>query len=100
MPERAENFIEDFLIEEVNEMGFIDAIDALINGVENPEDMDNAMRVFVSTRWFFNFAFIGIPWTMFSFLMWLYNIVFNAWLNKGWAEGNFWLLGNTFFCWA
>ena len=100
MPERAKDLAEDFLITEVNELGIVDAIDALVNGVEKPEDMHNAMKLFVSTRWFFNLWLIALPWSAFSFLLWLYNIVFNAWLNKGWAEGNFYLLFNSYICWS
>jgi len=47
---------------------------------------------------FVNIAFVAIPWTIISWLLWLWNIVFNSWLNKGWAEGNFFLLFNTAFC--
>ena len=32
---------------------------------------------------------------MLSFTFLIANIVVNAWLNEGWAEGNLWLLGNT-----
>lgn len=40
---------------------------------------------------------VTIPWTCISWSLWMWNIVFNSWLNKGWAEGNFFLLGNTAF---
>jgi len=45
-----------------------------------------------------NILFVAIPWGIIAWLLWLWNVVFNSWLNKGWAEGNFWLLGNTVFC--
>ena len=48
-------------------------------------------------RWVINIFIFGIPWLIISFLLMAYNIVINSWINKGWAYGNFWLLGNTFF---
>ena len=33
-----------------------------------------------------------------SFLLLVYNIVINAWINKWWAKGNVWLLANTVYC--
>lgn len=54
-------------------------------------------KFLMKLRWAFNIAFIGIPWILISFLMWVYNVVFNSWLNKGWAEGNVYLLANTWF---
>jgi hypothetical protein len=56
------------------------------------------MEVVVGGRWIFNFFLIALPWWVFSMLMMLYNVVFNAWLNKGWALGNFYLMANTVFC--
>jgi len=87
----------DIAIESVNEMGWIDMIDGLVNGFEHPEQLDYAMEVFVGGRWVANMFLVALPWLGFGFLMILYNIVFNAWLNKGWALGNFWLMGNTIF---
>jgi hypothetical protein len=66
--------------------------------MDDPFDMEAYMKFVVSTRWIFNFFMAAIPWAGFGFLMLVYNIVFNAWLNKGWAEGNFFLLFNTYFC--
>jgi hypothetical protein len=54
--------------------------------------------IFVSSRGVLNLIVVLIPWVIFSFLLWLWNIVFNSWLNKGWAEGNLFLLANTAFC--
>tara|TARA_B110000285_G_C15051562_1_gene577273 strand:+ start:466 stop:675 length:210 start_codon:yes stop_codon:yes gene_type:complete len=54
-------------------------------------------KVLIAGRVAFNAIFVAIPWTIIAWLLWLWNIVFNSWLNKGWAEGNFWLLGNTAF---
>jgi hypothetical protein len=56
------------------------------------------IKAFIALRWVVNTVLIGIPWTAWSFLMVVYNIVFNAWLNKWWAKGNLWLLVNTYFC--
>ena len=57
----------------------------------------NFLALVVAAKWVFLVLFLGIPWLLFSQSCLIYNIVFNAWLNAGWAEGNFWLLGNTFY---
>ena len=86
------------LISTVNDLGLVDMIDGLANGFEHPEQLDYTMEVLIGGRWIFNFCAIALPWAIWGFLMLLYNIVFNAWLNKGWALGNFYLMGNTVFC--
>jgi len=55
-------------------------------------------KVLIGLRVFWNLLVVAIPWTVFAWLLWLWNIVFNSWLNEGWAEGNFFLLANTAFC--
>jgi len=55
------------------------------------------VKTLVAFRIVFNLVFVTIPWTITAWLLWLWNIVFNSWLNRGWAEGNLWLLGNTAF---
>ena len=67
--------------------------------LEDPFSMENSMKFFVSCRWVINFFLLALPWAAFSFLMFLYNFVFNVWLNKGWALGNIYLLFNTYICW-
>jgi len=57
----------------------------------------NFFAFVVAIKWVFLVLICGIPWLIFSQLCIIYNIVFNAWLNAGWAEGNLWLLGNTFY---
>lgn len=54
-------------------------------------------KLFIAFRWVINIVIIGFPWLLWSFLLVVYNIVFNAWLNKWWAKGNVWLLFNTYF---
>jgi hypothetical protein len=63
-------------------------------GVTFPKMLKTAIAV----RFVANLLFVALPWTIFAWLLWLWNIVFNSWLNKGWAEGNFFLLANTGFC--
>ena len=58
---------------------------------------DNFTRVVVALRWVINIFIIGVPWFLISNALVLYNIVFNAWLNKGWGYGNVWLVSNTCF---
>ena len=55
------------------------------------------VKTILAFRFVANLFFVALPWTLFAWLLWVWNIVFNSWLNKGWAEGNFWLLGNTYF---
>jgi len=59
--------------------------------------MGGLYKLLLKLRWAINILFIGLPWMVWSFLMWVYNVVFNSWLNKGWAEGNVYLLANTYF---
>ena len=58
---------------------------------------DRFTRVVVALRWVINTVLIGIPWFAISLALVAYNIVFNAWLNKGWGYGNIWLVSNTVF---
>lgn len=48
-------------------------------------------------RWVLNFLWVGIPWVFTSQMLIVANFVFNIWLNQWWADGNFFLLFNTFF---
>jgi len=97
--ERMLNLVEDFGIEEANDLGLIDMVDETVKVIEDPFNMESSMKLFVASRWVFNFFLLAWPWAFFSFLMFTYNIVFNAWLNKWWALGNFYLIFNTYICW-
>lgn len=57
----------------------------------------HAYKVLIAMRYIFSIVLIGIPWFVYGCLGIIYNIVWNSWLNKGWAEGNLWLLGNTYY---
>lgn len=70
-------------------------IDGLANGFAHPEHLEYTMEVIIGGKWIINLFVVALPWLGFSFLMMLYNIVFNAWLNKWWALGNIYLLMNT-----
>ena len=65
---------------------------------KNGVDVSSLVKTIIAFKFFFNLVCVAIPWTIIAWLLWLWNIVFNSWLNKGWAEGNFWLLANTAFC--
>jgi len=54
-------------------------------------------KLLVALKWVYSVIFIGLPWVLGTGLLLIGNIVVNAWLNEGWAQGNFWLLGNTFY---
>jgi len=51
----------------------------------------------VALKWVYSIVFIGIPWSLVTWLFIVGNIVVNSWLNEGWAEGNLFLLGNTIY---
>lgn len=59
--------------------------------------MPGLYKLLLKLRWAFMIVFVGFPWIILSLLSWVFNVVFNAWLNKGWAEGNVYLLANTYF---
>jgi len=48
-------------------------------------------------RWFANFIFVASPWFLFSLVMFVFNLVFNIWLNDFWADGNAILIFNTVY---
>jgi len=76
-------------------------LDAITEDIEEIEDdgfdLPKLAKTIMAFKIVLNLIFVALPWTWFSWLLWVWNIVFNSWLNKGWAEGNFWLLGNTAF---
>lgn len=55
------------------------------------------MEVIIGGKWIINLFIVALPWAGFSFMMMLYNIVFNAWINKWWAFGNIYLMANTVY---
>lgn len=65
--------------------------------LQNDPDFWDFVTFFYSIRFYLNFAFIALPWWIFSGLLEVALIVVNAWLNNGWAEGNFYLMINTVF---
>ena len=75
----------------------VDGIEKEIKSINKKFKWDKLVKLFIVSRWIINTIFIGIPWLFWSFLMVLYNIVFNAWINNWWAKGNIWLLVNTYF---
>ena len=86
--------VEEELLDQVNRDEIMEDYEDLQHGVTIPK----LMKTFLAIKFLWNVLFVAIPWTIWAWLLWVWNIVFNSWLNKGWAEGNFWLLGNTAFC--
>lgn len=39
-------------------------------------------------RWISNALFVGVPWFVFSIIMFILNIVGNIWLNQWWSDAN------------
>lgn len=61
---------------------------------------ENPMTIFdvlFRMRWYLNFFFVGIPWVLYIICANLWNLYFNAELNRDWAEGNVYLIFNTLF---
>jgi hypothetical protein len=51
----------------------------------------------MALRWYVNFVMIGIPFGIMGIGSIIWDIVVNVYLNRMWAEGNIYLLANTFF---
>lgn len=62
--------------------------------LEDPDFLE-FLQLCYSFRFYVNLIFIALPWWAFSATLEIGLIVVNAWLNKGWAEGNFYLIFNT-----
>ena len=62
---------------------------------ERDKTFPHAYKVLIAMRYIISIVCIGVPWLVYGFLGIVWNIVLNAWLNEGWAEGNFFLLANT-----
>ena len=88
MKELEDEFLDDYDVKEIEET---------TNELAKGFNWDRLTRVIVSLRWAFNTMFIGFPWMVISVLLVVYNIVFNAWLNRWWGYGNLWLIANTYF---
>jgi hypothetical protein len=61
----------------------------------NDPDFWNFVQFIYSIRFYINLIFIALPWAAFSGTLEIGLIVVNAVLNKGWAEGNLYLMLNT-----
>ena len=48
-------------------------------------------------RWIINLWIVGVPWLFVLFAIFAWNMYVNIWWNKWWAEGNFFLMGNTIY---
>lgn len=48
-------------------------------------------------KWVINAWVVGIPWFIYSAAAVIWNIYFNIDFNKWWAQGNFFLIGNTLY---
>jgi len=58
---------------------------------------DFVKTFFVTFRWVLNALFIGVPWLITGYTGIMWNVILNTVMNRGWAGGNFWLMGNTVF---
>lgn len=63
------------------------------DGADNYNESGGAWGFLKHYRWNINFFTVGIPYVFVMFACLIWNLVMNiAWF-KGWAGGNFWLLG-------
>jgi len=66
-------------------------------GYENGDEGGGAWGFLTHYRWNINFFTVGLPYLVIMAACLIWNLVMNiAWF-KGWAGGNFWLLGQTFY---
>jgi hypothetical protein len=68
-----------------------------VEEVEKKFTFPKIWKLFVALKWVYSILLIGVPWCILSYLFVIYNFVGNIWLNEGWAQGNFWLMGNTIY---
>jgi len=67
------------------------------DGISTWDESGGAWGFLQHYRWNINFFTVGLPYIVIMFACLIWNLVMNiAWF-KGWAGGNFWLLGQTFF---
>lgn len=98
MAEPVDKQIEDelnYLEKEVEKEYNIDEIREDGEEVVKKFTFPKIFKLFVALKWVYSIILIGLPWVALTWLAVIANIVVNAWLNDGWAQGNFWLLGNT-----
>lgn len=50
-------------------------------------------------KWIVNAWAVGAPWCFLLFTIFSWNFYVNIFWNKFWAEGNLFLMGNTFYIW-
>ena len=48
-------------------------------------------------KWIINMWVVGVPWLVLLGVIMAWNMYVNIFWNKWWAEGNFFLMGNTFY---
>lgn len=54
-------------------------------------------RLLLEFSWQINFFFVFLPWIMEGASIFIFHLVLETWLNKGWAEGNMFLMAQTVF---
>lgn len=85
----------DASIWDVSEDDFTDGLpDYSEEGIEDQDDWLGLLYYF---RYLLNILFIVLPMTFFEFLFICYNLYFNAIWNHMWANGNIYLMVNTFY---
>ena len=62
-------------------------------GVSRYDDAGGVWGFIKQFRWNINFFIVGIPYIFVMIACVIWNLVMNIFWFKGWAGGNFWLLG-------
>jgi len=86
-----------YIGDEIKEEYGVDELNYDILVFERDKTFPHAYKILIALRYIFSIVMIGVPFIIFGFLGIVWNIVLNAWLNDGWAEGNFFLLANTWY---
>lgn len=64
-----------------------------------PDRSRQLWQKLMAVRWILNFNLVGVPWLVTLLAVFVWNLYVNIWWNKWWAEGNFFLMGNSIYIW-
>lgn len=86
-----------YIKDEIKEEYSVDELNHDILIFQRDKTFPHAYKVLIALRYIISIVVIGLPWLIFGTMGIVWNVVVNAWLNEGWAEGNFFLLANTWY---
>lgn len=89
---------DEWIFDVPNELDdFVDGFGDDIPDYDPDDKPDSFLEMVKYYRWLINFWLIGVPYLLFVIAANVWNIWFNAQLNDWWADGNLYLLLNTYF---